>query len=290
MATEVTPADIEAAVSPTITPAPAATATMEIIPTAATQAAPSSHPAITTMVYVPSEDKGKKIQEPAAAVGPTDGFDSEKTVSTEKVVQSSCAKDTLLEHLAPLVEEGEKIRDQFAILKDEIEVYRNANKNFKDSLRDIAGPDLALIEAKKQADELIKELQKNNDAPVTQNRALKKTFAKEISAMKLEHNEEVLTLKTELDEARKTNVEFYEAAEPISDALNSATQGSNTSNFEVALAMIKSLYPRIDLEPISQGYAAGTTGEQALELLNKVYDLAKIVAKDSLYPDEENEE
>uniref|UniRef100_A0A0D9WWH9 Uncharacterized protein n=1 Tax=Leersia perrieri TaxID=77586 RepID=A0A0D9WWH9_9ORYZ len=57
-----------------------------------------------------------------------------------------------------------------------------------------------------------------------------------------------------------------------------------------ALAMIKSLYPKIDLQPISQGYAFGTTRERALELLNEVDDLAKTIAKDSLAPEEDDQE
>uniref|UniRef100_A0A0D9X5B7 Uncharacterized protein n=1 Tax=Leersia perrieri TaxID=77586 RepID=A0A0D9X5B7_9ORYZ len=57
---------------------------------------------------------------------------------------------------------------------------------------------------------------------------LKRKSAKELSAMKVKHNEEFLKMKTELEEARKLNAEFCQAAEPILDNLHAASAGTNT--------------------------------------------------------------
>uniref|UniRef100_A0A0D9XY13 Uncharacterized protein n=1 Tax=Leersia perrieri TaxID=77586 RepID=A0A0D9XY13_9ORYZ len=132
--------------------------------------------------------------------------------------------------------------------------------------------------------------------------------------MKVKHNEEFLKMKTELEEARKVNAEFCQAAEPILDNLHAATAGTNTSSFETVvellqsapsrlkkiilesasvacgqtLAVIKSLYPKLDLKPITLGYAEGTDSDKALELLDEVDGMAQAMAKDALYPDEED--
>uniref|UniRef100_A0A0D9WQM8 Uncharacterized protein n=1 Tax=Leersia perrieri TaxID=77586 RepID=A0A0D9WQM8_9ORYZ len=76
-----------------------------------------------------------------------------------KVVKNSNAKDTLLSVLAHLVEEGENVRDELAIMKAEMTKSKNSEQNFKDTLRGIAGPDPALIEAKKRAEEQVLKLQ-----------------------------------------------------------------------------------------------------------------------------------
>uniref|UniRef100_A0A0D9XIM1 Uncharacterized protein n=1 Tax=Leersia perrieri TaxID=77586 RepID=A0A0D9XIM1_9ORYZ len=135
---------------------------------------------------------------------------------------------------------------------------------------DIAGPDPALVEAKKQAlEEQIPKLQaelillqgqnegerlgqeetssccgpevKSHEQAnyckdkletlLKKHEELKRKSAKELSAMKTKHNEELLKMKTDLDEARKVNAEFCQAAEPILDNLHAATAGTNTSSF-----------------------------------------------------------
>uniref|UniRef100_A0A0D9WI13 Uncharacterized protein n=1 Tax=Leersia perrieri TaxID=77586 RepID=A0A0D9WI13_9ORYZ len=227
--------------------------------------------------------------------------------------------------------------------------YRNIRSDFKEKLRDFLGHDPALLDAKKKADEQILELQKSIEIKHDSEKRLvqlaesyrklkaesletiqsadkkhtelqkkfedlKKSAAKELSAMKTKHNDDFLKLKAELEEARRINAEFCNAAEPILDNLHSPTVGSNISSFQTviellqsapsklksiilesasvacgqALAVIKSLYPKVNLKPITSGYADGTTSEKALELLDEVDDMAKIMANDSLYPEEEN--
>uniref|UniRef100_A0A0D9WXP9 Uncharacterized protein n=1 Tax=Leersia perrieri TaxID=77586 RepID=A0A0D9WXP9_9ORYZ len=97
--------------------------------------------------------------------------------------------------------------------------------------------------------------------------------------MKTKHNEEFLKMKTELDEARKVNAVFCQAAEPILDNLHAATAEINTSSFET-----------LDLTPITSRYADGTTTEKALELLDEVDGMAQTMAKDALYPEEKNDD
>uniref|UniRef100_A0A0D9WY00 Uncharacterized protein n=1 Tax=Leersia perrieri TaxID=77586 RepID=A0A0D9WY00_9ORYZ len=344
------------AIIPTVNITPSTTAS--IASAATSQATPSPTLALTTTIDVPSADKGKQVQCSPAAIEPSAGYDSEKTVSDEiigwrygpnpdqvalmdqiedqknmtrliqlmsessdlvlKVVKNSNAKDTLLSVLAPLVEEGENVRDELAILKAEMAKSKNSEQNFKDSLRDIAGPDPALLEAKKQAEEQVLKLrveltllQGNNEVVLNvksheqanyykdkfesllkKHEELKKKAAKELSATKAKHNEEFLKMKTELEEAQ--------AAEPILDNLHAATAESNTSSLQSViehlqsaparlkkiilesasvacgqtLAVIKSLYPKLDFEPITSGYAEGTTNKKALELLDEVDGMA----------------
>uniref|UniRef100_A0A0D9XIM4 Uncharacterized protein n=1 Tax=Leersia perrieri TaxID=77586 RepID=A0A0D9XIM4_9ORYZ len=145
------------AIIPTVNITPSTTAS--ITPTATFQATPSPALVLTTTVDAPSADKGKQVQASLAAIEPSAGSDSEKTVSDEKVVKKSNAKGALLSVLAPLVEEDENVRDELAILKAEMTKSKNSAQNFKDSLRGIAGPDPALVEAKKQAEEQVLKLQ-----------------------------------------------------------------------------------------------------------------------------------
>uniref|UniRef100_A0A0D9WQT5 Uncharacterized protein n=1 Tax=Leersia perrieri TaxID=77586 RepID=A0A0D9WQT5_9ORYZ len=110
------------------------------------------------------------------------------------------------------------------------------------------------------------------------------------------------------------NAELCQAAEPILNNIHAATAESNTSSLQSViehlqsaptrlkkiilesasvacgqtLAVIKSLYPKLDLEPITSGYAEGTTDEKALELLDQVDGMAQVMAKDALYPEEED--
>uniref|UniRef100_A0A0D9XY17 Uncharacterized protein n=1 Tax=Leersia perrieri TaxID=77586 RepID=A0A0D9XY17_9ORYZ len=142
---------------------------------------------------------------------------------------------------------------------------------------------------------------------------LKKKAANELSAMKTKYNDEFMKMKAELEEARRTNAELCQAAEPILDNLHAATAESNTSSLQSViehlqsalarlkkiilesvsvacgqtLAVIKSLYPKLDLVPITSGYAEGMTNEKALELLDQVDDMVQIMAKDALYPEED---
>lgn len=46
------------------------------------------------------------------------------------------------------------------------------------------------------------------------------------------------------------------------------------------LAMTKSLYPRVDINSVADGFADGTSEEQALELISEVQDSAKKIAAD----------
>uniref|UniRef100_A0A0D9XRL6 Uncharacterized protein n=1 Tax=Leersia perrieri TaxID=77586 RepID=A0A0D9XRL6_9ORYZ len=61
---------------------------------------------------------------------------------------------------------------------------------------------------------------------------LKKKAANELSAMKAKHNEEFMKMKAELEEARRVNAEFCQAAEPILDNLHATTAESNTSSLQ----------------------------------------------------------
>uniref|UniRef100_A0A0D9X729 Uncharacterized protein n=1 Tax=Leersia perrieri TaxID=77586 RepID=A0A0D9X729_9ORYZ len=143
---------------------------------------------------------------------------------------------------------------------------------------------------------------------------LKKKAANELSAMKTKHNKEFMKMKAELEEARRMNAELCQAAEPILDNLHAANAESNTSSLQSViehlllaparlkkiilesasvacgqtLVVIKLLYPKLDLEPITSGYAEGTTDEKALEFLDQVDGMAQIMAKDALYPEEED--
>uniref|UniRef100_A0A0D9WY01 Uncharacterized protein n=1 Tax=Leersia perrieri TaxID=77586 RepID=A0A0D9WY01_9ORYZ len=348
--TDICPAATQVATSFDITPTAETTPTAAAAALAiVTKATPSPAPAFTTIVDTPSADKWKQVQGSPVAIGPTAGSDSERTVSEEiigwrygpnpdqvalidrvedqknmtrliqlmsesfhlvlKVVKNSNAKDTLLSVLAPVVEEGENIRDELAILKAEMAKNKDSERNFKDSLRDIAGPDPALMEAKKQADAQIQELQKSLEMYAQENREKRLVqFTESYRKLKSESLEEIQS-------AHKKYVDLQKKfEEPILDALNSATIGSNTSSFQMVvqllqsapsrlkniiletasvacvqtLAMIKSLYPRIDLQPITTGYADGTTAERAMELVSEVDDIAKIMSNDSLYPEEEN--
>uniref|UniRef100_A0A0D9W328 Uncharacterized protein n=1 Tax=Leersia perrieri TaxID=77586 RepID=A0A0D9W328_9ORYZ len=242
---------------------------------------------------------------------------SESSDLVLKVVKNSNAKDTPLSVLAPLVEKG------------------------------IGGPDPALIEAKKQAEEQVLKLQaeltrlqgdneeliKAKDSvekklahAITLNvksheqanyykdkletlskkqEDLKKKAANELSAMKTKHNDEFMKMKAELEEARRINDELCQAAEPILDILHAATAESNTSSLQSViehlqsaptrlkkiilesasvacgqtLAVIKSLYPKLDLKPITSGYAEGTTDEKALKLLDQVDGMAQMFGR-----------
>uniref|UniRef100_A0A0D9WI14 Uncharacterized protein n=1 Tax=Leersia perrieri TaxID=77586 RepID=A0A0D9WI14_9ORYZ len=171
-------------------------------------------------------------------------------------------------------------------------------------------------ELQTNSDEKIKAANDKYDKLLWEHEVLKKSIAKEINTLKLKHEKEISGMKTNLEEAQSANAEFCATGEPILDALHPASAGSNDSNSKrviellqsvplklknltldnasvacgQALAMIKSLYPKIDLQPIDSGYAAGTTTEKALELVNEVDNLAKAIAKDSLYPEEDEQE
>uniref|UniRef100_A0A0D9XZ18 Uncharacterized protein n=1 Tax=Leersia perrieri TaxID=77586 RepID=A0A0D9XZ18_9ORYZ len=194
---------------------------------------------------------------------------SESSDLVLKVVKNSNAKDALLSVLTPLVEEG------------------------------IAGPDPALVEAKKQAEEQHLSRQKDSaekklahaitlnvksheqanyykdklDTLSKKHEDLKKKAANELSAMKIKYNDEFMKMKAGLEEARRINAELCQAAEPILDILHAATAESNTSSLQSViehlqaaprrlkkiilesasvacgqtLAVIKSLYPKLDL-------------------------------------------
>uniref|UniRef100_A0A0D9VVQ0 Uncharacterized protein n=1 Tax=Leersia perrieri TaxID=77586 RepID=A0A0D9VVQ0_9ORYZ len=348
-----------AAIIPTVNITPSITASNA--PAATFQAIPSLAVAVTTTVDVPSADKGKQVQGSPVAIEPSAGSDSEKTVSDEiigrryglnpdqvtlmdriedqknmtrliqlmsefsdlvlKVVKNSNAKDALLSVLAPLIEEGENVRDELAILKAEMTKSKNSEQNFKDSLRD-------LIKAKDSAEKRlahtitlnVKSHEQANyykdklETLSKEHEDLKKNAAHELSAMKTKHNDELMKMKAELEEARKMNAELCQAAEPILDILHAATTESNTSSLQSmiehlqsaparlkkiivesvsvacgqTLSVIKSLYPKLDLEPITLRYAEGTTDEKALELLNQVDGMAQVMAQDALYPEEED--
>lgn len=47
-----------------------------------------------------------------------------------------------------------------------------------------------------------------------------------------------------------------------------------------ALAQTKSLYPRVDVDSVGEGFAAGTSDERALELISEAQESAKKVAAD----------
>uniref|UniRef100_A0A0D9W3A2 Uncharacterized protein n=1 Tax=Leersia perrieri TaxID=77586 RepID=A0A0D9W3A2_9ORYZ len=306
----------------------ALTTTAAATPATTTEATPSPFPAFITVVDAASADKGKQVQGSLAAAGPTTGSDSERTVSEEKVVQNSSAKDTLLERIAPLAEKAEQAQEELAILRNEVAAYRNICSNFKDKLRDFLGHDPAIFEAKKQAKEQVQKLQAELTQLQSKNQAkkykdklktlmqkheeLRTSNAKETSSMKMKHNNDLDKMKAKLDEARRISAEFCEDAEPILDTLYSATAESNGSSLQVVsellqpaptkfkeiilesvgvacsqtLAILKSLCPSINLQPITSRYAEGTTDEKALELTNEVDDIAKVVAKNSLYPEE----
>ena len=51
--------------------------------------------------------------------------------------------------------------------------------------------------------------------------------------------------------------------------------------------MIKSFFPNITLELIEAGFAAGTTAEEALQLLDENNSLSKAIVKDVLESDSE---
>uniref|UniRef100_A0A0D9XRH3 Uncharacterized protein n=1 Tax=Leersia perrieri TaxID=77586 RepID=A0A0D9XRH3_9ORYZ len=84
-ATEACPAAAQVATSsaiiPTVDTTPPATA--PTVPSAATQAAPSSALTLMTTVEVPSASKGKQAQGSPATIEPSAGSDSEKTISDE---------------------------------------------------------------------------------------------------------------------------------------------------------------------------------------------------------------
>uniref|UniRef100_A0A0D9XY81 Uncharacterized protein n=1 Tax=Leersia perrieri TaxID=77586 RepID=A0A0D9XY81_9ORYZ len=170
------PAATQAATSSDITLSVDVTPPNAAAPVATTQAIPSPSPVLTTTVEMLSADKGKRVQGFSAAVEPSAGSDSEKTISDEKVVKNSSAKDTLLSVLAPLVEEGENVRDQLAILKAEMFKSKDSEQNFKDSLRGIARPDPALAEAKRQAEEQVLRLQADLTRLQSENEELVKSI------------------------------------------------------------------------------------------------------------------
>uniref|UniRef100_A0A0D9WK75 Uncharacterized protein n=1 Tax=Leersia perrieri TaxID=77586 RepID=A0A0D9WK75_9ORYZ len=74
---------------------------------------------------------------------------------------------------------------------------------------------------------------------------LKRTAVKELGAMKTKHSEEFLKMKAELEEARKINAEFCQAAEPILNNLHAATTGANTSSFETMVELLQSAPSRL---------------------------------------------
>uniref|UniRef100_A0A0D9X730 Uncharacterized protein n=1 Tax=Leersia perrieri TaxID=77586 RepID=A0A0D9X730_9ORYZ len=316
---------------PTVETAPSTTATTA--PVAAAQATSSPPLVLTTIVDTPSADKEKQAQGSPTAIEPSAGSDSEKTVSEEiigwrygpdpeqKVIKNSSAKDTLLERIAPLVEKAEQAQGELSILRNEVAGYRNIRSDLKEKLRELikekdsAERKLAhAVVLNVKSHEKAKHYKDKLETFVKKHEELKRSAAKELSAMKAKHNEEFLKMKTELEEARRINAEFCQAAEPILDNLHVATAGTNISSFQTViellqsapsrlmniilesasvacsqtLAVIKSLYPKVDLTPITSGYADGTTAEKALELLDEVDDMAQVMAKDALYPEEEN--
>ena len=138
--------------------------------------------------------------------------------------------------------------------------------------------------------------------------AFKKSSAKVISGLKMRLEEEINTLKTGLNEAREVNAQFCSVAEPILDILNPASKGTNISSFQQvvelvqsapsrfkasvieyatvacsqALSILISLYPRINIDAVKEGYAEGTSEEGALRLINEVNAASEIIATDSI--------
>uniref|UniRef100_A0A0D9WI18 Uncharacterized protein n=1 Tax=Leersia perrieri TaxID=77586 RepID=A0A0D9WI18_9ORYZ len=266
IATKSAPQIIQATTPSVNNLAPAPKTTETALPVIDTTS-PSSSPVFMTAIVMPREDKGKKAMEQAATVEPADGSDS-------------------------LIDEKQKITENLGRVV-------NLNK-----------------ELQTNSDEKIKAANDKYDKLLWEHEVLKKSIAKEINTLKLKHEKEISGMKTNLEEAQSANAEFCATGEPILDALHPASAGSNDSNSKrviellqsvplklknltldnasvacgQALAMIKSLYPKIDLQPIDSGYAAGTTTEKALELVNEVDNLAKAIAKDSLYPEEDEQE
>uniref|UniRef100_A0A0D9VF52 Uncharacterized protein n=1 Tax=Leersia perrieri TaxID=77586 RepID=A0A0D9VF52_9ORYZ len=332
------------------------TATLAIV----TKATPSPAPAFTTVVDTPSAKKGKQVQDSPAAIEPTTGSDSERIVS-EEIIGWRYGPNPDQVVLMDRVEDQKNMTRLNQLISESSGLVQPVSSRLhilKLITTDIASPDPALVEVKKQAEEQILKLQaeltllqgKNEElieekksaeeklphavvlnvksheqanyykdkleTLLKKHEELKAKSAKELSAMKTKHNEEFLKMKTELDRARKVNTEFCQAAEPILDNLHAATAGTNTSSFETVidllqsapsrlkkiilesasvacgqtLAVIRSLYPKLDLTPITLGYADGTTTEKALELLDEVDGMAQIMAKDALYPEEENDD
>uniref|UniRef100_A0A0D9WXN6 Uncharacterized protein n=1 Tax=Leersia perrieri TaxID=77586 RepID=A0A0D9WXN6_9ORYZ len=193
--------------------------------TGPTTAAPSPVLALTTTVDVPSTNKGKQVQSSTNAIEPSAGSDSERTASDEiigrrygpdldqasildriedqkcmtrliqlmaessdlvlKVIKNSSAKDSLLERIAPLAERADRAQDELVIQRNEVAGFRNIHSDFKEKLRDFLGHDLAIFEAKKQAEEHVLKLQAELTQLKGENKELIK--AKDLAEKKLTH-------------------------------------------------------------------------------------------------------
>ena len=126
------------------------------------------------------------------------------------------------------------------------------------------------------------------------------------AALKASSIQEVTTLRSQLNKIRE-GVELLldelypssvgsnnESQDRVLELLQSAPKKLKDLIFESAntvcrqaLAMIKSFFPNITLELIEAGFAAGTTAEEALQLLDENNSLSKAIVKDVLESDSE---
>uniref|UniRef100_A0A0D9X728 Uncharacterized protein n=1 Tax=Leersia perrieri TaxID=77586 RepID=A0A0D9X728_9ORYZ len=192
-----------------------------------------------------------------------------------QVIKNSGAKDTLLERIAPLAEkaeqaQGENIRSDFKenlrdflghdpavleakklaeeqVLKLQAEFTLLQGKN-EEFIKEKNSAEAKLAHAvvlKVKSHEQANYYKDKLETLLKKHEELKKKSAKELSAMKAKHNEEFLKMKTELEEARKVNAEFCQAAQPILDNLHAVTAGMNTSSFETIIELLQSAPSRL---------------------------------------------
>nr|BAX25154.1 hypothetical protein [Oryza meyeriana var. granulata]BAX25155.1 hypothetical protein [Oryza meyeriana var. granulata] len=73
---------------------------------------------------------------------------------------------------------------------------------------------------------------------------------------------------------------FVDDAKAVLDVMKPEEAGPSSAAAANTLAMTKSLYPRVDIEVVGEGFADRMTPDQALALLNEVHGTAKTIAKD----------
>uniref|UniRef100_A0A0D9WDW9 Uncharacterized protein n=1 Tax=Leersia perrieri TaxID=77586 RepID=A0A0D9WDW9_9ORYZ len=252
----------------------------------------------------PLAEKANQAQEELAILrNEVAGYRNTRSDFKEKLIDFLGHDPTVLEAKKQAEEQVLKLQAELTQLKDENKAKDSAEKKLTHAI--------ALnVKSHEQAN----YYKDKSETLSKRHEDLKKKAANELSAMKIKHNEEFMKMKAELEKARRMNAELCQAAEPILDNLHTATAESNTSSLQSViehlqsaparlkkiilesasvacgqtLAVIKSLYPMLDLEPITSGYAEGTTDEKALELLDQVDGMAQIMAKDALYPEEED--
>uniref|UniRef100_A0A0D9XBX1 Uncharacterized protein n=1 Tax=Leersia perrieri TaxID=77586 RepID=A0A0D9XBX1_9ORYZ len=156
---EICPAAAQVATSSAIIPTVNITqsTTASIAPAATSQATPSPALALMTTVDVPSADKGNQVQGSLAAIEPSAGSDGEKTVSDE-IIGWRYGPNPDQVALMDQIEDRKNMTRLIQLMSEssDLVLLRTPTPKMPSC---IAGPDPALVEAKKQAEEQVLNLE-----------------------------------------------------------------------------------------------------------------------------------